>query len=230
MGEGMIMAAAVGGALVDMERIQIYPAVNQRDGILISESLRTDGAILINTQGRRFVDETNSSDDVATAVFEQPGSSAYVIYDQQVMDANTKARGYSEQGLSTHAASLEELAHALCIDADALRQTIETYNAITLDGVPDEFGRRDDLAVFGDGSFYACKVVPGIHYCMGGIRIDSECRVLSKDETPIPGLFAAGETTGGIHGNNRLGGNAVCDIMVNGRAAGISAAQYVCGQ
>lgn len=228
-GDGMRMAAAVGADLVDMEQIQIHPTVDQATGSLIAEGMRGGGAILVNSQGMRFVDEMETRDVVSAAELEQPGKFAYVVYDQKIYDANKDAANYEKLGLTIKADSLEGLAEALNIDPVTLTSTVEVYNALSKEGTTDEFGRAQGLAVIDTPAFYAHKVAPGIHHCMGGILTDTQCRVLDASETPLEGLYAAGETTGGIHGANRLGGNAVCDIMVNGRQAGHSAADYVKG-
>ncbi|MDR1713151.1 MAG: flavocytochrome c [Coriobacteriales bacterium] len=228
-GDGMRMAAAAGAELIDMDQIQTHPTVDQEHGSLIAEAIRGGGGILVNSEGRRFVDEMKTRDVVSAAELEQPGKYAYVLYDQQVWDKNKDAANYDKQGLSVKADSLEELASKLKLDAAALSATVAAYNEVSLSGASDEFGRTQGLAALTSAPYYACKVAPGIHHCMGGIRINIDNQALDADGQPIAGLFAAGETTGGIHGANRLGGNAVCDIMVNGRQAGRSAAKLAKG-
>ena len=90
-----------------------------------------------------------------------------------------------------------------------------------------DFGRTSFAQPLDTAPYYAVKVTAGIHHTMGGLKIDTETHVLKEDGTIIPGLFAAGEVTGGVHGGNRLGGNAVADIVVFGRIAGAQAAEYV---
>jgi fumarate reductase flavoprotein subunit len=228
-GDGMRMAEAVGAGLVDMDQIQIHPTVDQANGSLIAEGIRGGGAVLINKEGKRFTDEMQTRDVVSAAELAQPDKFAYVVYDQQVYDKNPDAANYEKLKLSTKANTLAELAQALGIDATALEAAVSSYNKVTLEGATDEFGRTQGLAALDKAPYYACKVAPGIHHCMGGIKIDVLNQVLDAGGKAIAGLFAAGETTGGIHGANRLGGNAVCDIMVNGRQAGVSAAAYLAG-
>jgi fumarate reductase flavoprotein subunit len=228
-GDGMKMASDIGAELVDMDQIQIHPTVDQEHGSLIAEGIRGGGAILVNVDGNRFIDELKTRDVVSAAELEQPQKFAYVIYDQEVYDKNKDAASYEKLGLSVKAESIEELAKALEIDAVALQATVDAYNVAATDGSPDAFGRSQSLKALTAKPFYACKVAPGIHHCMGGIRINTANEVLGSNGNAIAGLFAAGETTGGIHGANRLGGNAVCDIMVNGRQAGKSAAAYIKG-
>ena len=226
-GDGMKMASAAGAALVDMDQIQIHPTVDQEHGSLIAEGIRGGGAILVNVEGNRFIDELKTRDVVSAAELEQPQKFVYVVYDQEVYDKNKDAASYEKLGLSVKAESIEELAKVLDIDAAALQAAVDAYNTAATDGSEDAFGRTQNLKALTAAPFYACKVAPGIHHCMGGIRINPANEVLGSDGKAIAGLFAAGETTGGIHGANRLGGNAVCDIMVNGRQAGKSAAAYI---
>jgi fumarate reductase flavoprotein subunit len=228
-GDGMRMAEAVGAELIDMDQIQIHPTVDQATGSLIAEGIRGGGAILVNKEGKRFTDEMQTRDVVSAAELAQPDKYAFVVYDQQVYDKNPDAASYEKLKLSTKANTLAELASALDIDTATLEETITSYNKVALEGGADEFGRTQGLLVLDHAPYYACKVAPGIHHCMGGIRINVRNEVLDASGKAIAGLFAAGETTGGIHGANRLGGNAICDIMVNGRQAGQSAATYLAG-
>ncbi|MDR2106839.1 MAG: flavocytochrome c [Coriobacteriales bacterium] len=225
-GDGMRMAHEAGAALVDMDQIQIHPTVAD-NGSLIAEGIRGGGAILVNTEGKRFIDELKTRDVVSAAELKQPGGFAYVLYDAQVYGSNKEAANYEKLELSVKADTLEALAKKLKIDAAALQATVAAYNACTTEGKPDAFERKQGMIALEKAPFYACKVSPGIHHCMGGIRINTRNQALKADGTPLPALFAAGETTGGIHGANRLGGNAVCDIMVNGRQAGRSAVEFL---
>ena len=106
-------------------------------------------------------------------------------------------------------------------------ETMNTWNASVAAGEDAEFGRSNGMD--GDLStapYYAIKIAPGIHHTMGGLKINTDAQVLDTDGSIIPGLYAAGETTGGVHGGNRIGGNAVCDFVVFGRIAGSNASAY----
>ena len=120
-----------------------------------------------------------------------------------------------------------ELAQQIDIDPATLKATLDTWNNNVKEQKDPEFGRETamdyDLTT---GPFYAIKIAPGIHHTMGGVQINVDTQVLKEDGSVIPGLYAAGEVTGGIHGQNRIGGNAVADIMVFGRQAGVQAAKY----
>jgi fumarate reductase flavoprotein subunit len=228
-GDGMRMAAAAGADLVDMDQIQIHPTVDQETGSLIAEGIRGGGAILVNSNAERFTNELLTRDVVSAAELEQPGSFAYILYDQQVYDKNPDAANYEKLKLSIKADTIADLAAAIKLDPAKLEETVTTYNAAVSEGAEDAFGRTQSRELLDHAPYYVCKVAPGIHHCMGGIRIDTRNQALNAQGQPIAGLFAAGETTGGIHGANRLGGNAVCDIMVNGRQAGHSAAEFLAG-
>ena len=102
------------------------------------------------------------------------------------------------------------------------------YTAQQKAGVDEDFGRNatEMTAALQTPPFYAARVKPAIHHTMGGLRVNTGTQVLKADGSPIPGLYAAGEVTGGLHGANRLGGNGVADIVVNGKLAGEAAASY----
>ena len=219
-GDGYVMAENAGAQLVQMDQIQIHPTVEQDTSTLVAEGVRGGGAILVNSEGNRFFDEMSTRDKVSAAELEQPGSFAWCVFDQQVYDNNKAIAKYDSAGIVKQGADTAALAQEIGVDADALAATVAAYNAITTDGATDEFGRTEGCIAFADGNMYAIKVAPGIHHAMGGIRINVKNEALDENGNPIPGLYAAGEVTGGIHGNNRIGGNAVCDIEVFGKNVG----------
>ncbi len=226
-GDGIVMAQAVGADLVDIEQIQLHPTVEQTTSMLITESVRGDGAILVNQSGERFIDEMETRDVVSAAELEQEGSYAYIIFDQRLRDGLKAIEKYVNNGLTVQADTIEELAAALSIDPATLAKTLDDWNAAVAAGEDPAFGRstgmEKDLSV---APFYAIKIAPGIHHTMGGVKIDAKTHVINTDGEAIPGLFAAGEVTGGVHGGNRIGGNAVADIVVFGRIAAESAIEY----
>lgn len=226
-GDGIAMGQAVGAATVDMEQIQIHPTVEQATSALITEGLRGDGAILVNQEGLRFIDEVGTRDVVSAAEIAQTGSYAYLIIDQKMVDASSVIVGYINSGYTVQGDTYEALAQALDMDAEAFAQTMNDWNAAVAAGEDAQFGRTSFAQPLDTAPFYAIKIAPGIHHTMGGLKIDTQAQVISTEGQAIPGLFAAGEVTGGIHGANRLGGNAVADIVVFGRIAGSSAAAFV---
>ena len=226
-GDGILMAEAVGAATVDMEQIQLHPTVYQATSMLVSEKMRSLGAILVNHEGKRFTNDLATRDAVSNAELQQTGGYAWIIFDQNLVDNNKSAAQYIEQGMAVTGETYEELARAMDVDADAFVKTMETWNQAVADGEDKEFGRNNGMdADLSTAPFYAIQIAPGIHHTMGGIRIDTATQVIDTAGNVIPGLYAAGETTGGVHGGNRIGGNAVCDFVVFGRIAGANAAEY----
>ena len=226
-GDGILMAEAVGAATVDMDQIQLHPTVYQATSMLVSEKMRSLGAILVNQDGVRFTNDLATRDAVSNAELEQPGGYAWIIFDQNLVDNNKSAAKYIEQGMAVTGDTYEALAEAMNVDAEAFVKTMETWNAAVATGEDAEFGRNNGMdADLSTAPFFAIQIAPGIHHTMGGVKIDTATRVIDTEGQPIPGLFAAGETTGGVHGGNRIGGNAVCDFVVFGRIAGANAAEY----
>ncbi len=226
-GDGILMAEAVGAATVDMDQIQLHPTVYQATSMLVSEKMRSLGAILVNQNGVRFTNDLATRDAVSNAELEQPGGYAWIIFDQNLVDNNKSAAKYIEQGMAVTGDTYEALAEAMNVDAEAFVKTMETWNAAVATGEDAEFGRNNGMdADLSTAPFFAIQIAPGIHHTMGGVKIDTATRVIDTEGQPIPGLFAAGETTGGVHGGNRIGGNAVCDFVVFGRIAGANAAEY----
>ena len=229
-GQGIEMATAIGAGTVDMDQIQIHPTVEANTAALITEGLRGDGAILVNANGERFIDEVDTRDVVSAAEIAQPGSYSWLIVDQAMADASSVIQGYIKKGYTKTGATYEELAKELDVDPAAFANTMETWNSYVEAKNDPDFGRTSFANPLNNGPYYAIKVTAGVHHTMGGVTINSATEVLKEDGTVIPGLFAAGEVTGGVHGANRLGGTAVADFVVFGRIAGESAANYASAQ
>ena len=230
-GDGILMAQAVGAATVDMEQIQLHPTVYQATSMLVSEKMRSLGAILVNQEGKRFTNDLATRDAVSAAELEQTGGYAYIIFDQNLVDNNKSAKEYIEKGMAVQGDTYEALAEAMGVDTAAFVETMDTWNAAVAAGEDAEFGRNNGMdADLSTAPFYAIQIAPGIHHTMGGIKINTATEVIDTEGNVIPGLFAAGETTGGVHGGNRIGGNAVCDFVVFGRIAGANAAQYAAAE
>ena len=225
-GDGIAMAQELGAATVDMKQIQIHPTVQYDSSNLITEGLRGDGAILVNTNGKRFIDEVLTRDVVSKAEIEQPNSFAYLIIDQKMVDESLLIQGYISKGYTRQADTYEDLAKALNIPAETFAKTMNDWNGYVKARKDPDFGRTSFIEPLDKAPYYAIKVTPGIHHTMGGLRIDAKSHVLRADGSVIPGLFAAGEVTGGVHGGNRLGGTAVSDFVVYGRIAGQEAANF----
>jgi len=221
-GEGILMAQRVGAALIDMDQIQTHPT-HAPDKEMITEAVRGNGAIMVNRSGVRFTDEMGTRDVVSAAILAQEGDSAFLIFDDSIRRSLAAIEEYVELGIVIEAATTEALG-ALVGGGAALATTVTTYNAAQASGNDREFGRSSMARSLSVPPFYAIDVMPAIHHTMGGVKIDTETRVISTTGNPIPGFYAAGEVVGGVHGNNRLGGNALADIIVFGRIAGTNAA------
>ena len=230
-GDGIVMAQAVGADLVDIDQIQLHPTVEQATSMLITEGVRGDGAILVNQSGVRFVNELQTRDVVSAAELEQEGQYAYVIFDQNLREGLKATEKYIKNGIVTEGETIEALAEKLGIDPAVLAKTLADWNDAVAAGEDKEFGRTTGMEHdLSKAPYYAIKVAPGIHHTMGGVKINTNTQVIDTNGNVIPGLFAAGEVTGGVHGGNRIGGNAVADIVVYGRIAGANACLYADGQ
>ena len=225
-GQGIAMATAIGAATVDMDQIQIHPTVEANTAALITEGLRGDGAILVNANGERFTDEVSTRDKVSAAEIAQPGSFSWLIVDQAMADASNVIQGYITKGYTKQGATYEELAKEIEVDPATFAATMEKWNGCVEAKTDADFGRTSFANPLNTAPYYAIKVSAGVHHTMGGVVINSSTEVLKEDGSVIPGLFAAGEVTGGVHGANRLGGTAVADFVVFGRIAGASAAAF----
>ena len=225
-GQGIEMAQAIGAATVDMDQIQIHPTVEANTAALITEGLRGDGAILINEEGKRFIDEVGTRDVVSAAEIAQTGSYSWLVVDQAMVDASSVIQGYIKKGYTVTGSTYEELGKAMGVDAAAFAETMEKWNGYVEAKNDPDFGRTSFANPLNTAPYYAVKVTAGVHHTMGGLKINANTEVLNEKGEVIPGLFAAGEVTGGVHGANRLGGNAVADFTVFGRIAGAAASDY----
>lgn len=226
-GDAFAWVTQFDAALVDMDQIQTHPTVVPSSGVMITEAVRGNGAIVVNREGKRFMQEMATRDVMSKAILEQTGKTAYLLFDQGVRESLSAIEGYVQQGLLTQADTVADLAAKLSMP-DTLVQTVDEYNKAQKSG-NDPFGRKasDMPRALETGPYYAVEIGPAVHHTMGGLKIDTKAEVLNTSGQTIPGLFAAGEVTGGVHGANRLGGNAVADITVFGKIAGDSACAYI---
>lgn len=214
-------------ALTDIEEIQTHPTVVPIINEMITEGVRGDGAILVNRDGKRFINELETRDTVSKAILSQEGKSAFLIFDQQVVDKASAIKKYKDAGLLKEANSLQELGEKLKINTAQLESTLETYNEYYKEQNDKEFGRRLLNFELIKAPFYGVEVSPAIHHTMGGLKINTNSEVINNSGNVVKGLYAAGEVTGGIHGGNRIGGNAITDITVFGKIAGKNAADAI---
>jgi fumarate reductase flavoprotein subunit len=225
-GDGITVAQRAGAATVDMGYIQAHPTYSPVGGVLVTEAVRGNGAILVNDAGERFVNELTTRDVAAAAILEQPGDHAWLVFDQAVRESLEQIEGYVELGAVNKAASVPALADAIGVDGAVLDATVRRYNELVSGGSDADFSRQDLPVTISEPAFYAIEVTPAVHHTMGGLKINSATEVLNAKGDVMAGLYAAGEVTGGVHGANRLGGNAVSEIVTFGRRAGTKAAGY----
>ena len=228
-GDAFAWIEKFGGALTQMDEIQTHPTVVPGNGLMITEAVRGNGAIMVNREGNRFCSEMATRDVMSKAILNQTGKTAYLVFDMGVRKSLKAIEGYVKQGLLTEGETPEALAEKLGIPAESFASTIASYNQIQASGNDAEFGRKasEMPRPLTEGPYYAVEVGPAIHHTMGGIKITPNAEVLDTNGNVIPGLYAAGEVTGGVHGGNRLGGNAVADICVYGKIAADSALEYI---
>ena len=227
-GDGIVMAEKVGAALTNMQSIQTYPVANPETGVIsLLADTRFDGAVLINQEGNRFVEELDRRDVISKAILAQTGGYAYQLWNQELDDkSHSKQTHHGEyeemlkEGTLIEAQTLEEVAKHFNIDPVALQKTVDKVNQYAKDKKDPDFNHRAGLASLEKGPYILEKVKPSVHHTMGGVVINQQAQVLDKEGKVIKGLYAAGELTGVIHGSNRLGGNAITDIITYGRIAG----------
>ncbi|MCX8596467.1 MULTISPECIES: flavocytochrome c [unclassified Gilliamella] len=227
-GSGIMILEKLGAGTVDMKEIQIHPTVEQTTSYLISESIRGGGAILVSQKGLRFVNELDTRDKVSAEIIKLPEHYAYILFDQQVRNENKAVEEYVSHDLVVQADTIKDLADKLSIDSNTLSRTVERYNQFAETKRDEDFGRTTGMRhPINKGPFYAIKIAPGVHHTMGGVTINTDTQVLDTDKHVIQGVFAAGEVVGGVHGANRIGGNAVADIIIFGMQAGRKATDYI---
>ena len=226
-GDGIILAQQVGAGLTDIEQIQIHPTVIKKNGALISESMRARGGFLLNKNGKRFTNELLTRDVVSANELKQPGGIAYLVIDNSIYAKNKMAQNYTAEKLMTKCDTIADVAKLIGVDEKVVQASFDQYHKAFDNKKDDLFGRPEMLIRMDQAPYFVAEVTPGIHHTMGGVKIDPQAEVLTPEKKPIPGLFAAGEVTGGVHGGNRIGGNAVADIITFGRISANSALKYI---
>lgn len=225
-GDGLDVAQQAGVATRDLDYIQAHPTYSPVGGVMITEAVRGNGAILVNRASQRFVNEITTRDKAAAAILAQQGGSAFLVFDHSVRTSLKKIEGYINLHFVLEGQTVAELADKVGIPAAELEKTVTAYNRYQQAGKDEQFQRPNLPRALSQAPYYAIEVTPAVHHTMGGITIDTRTRVKTPDGQIMAGLYAAGEATGGVHGANRLGGNAISDIVTFGRIAGTEAAHY----
>ena len=240
-GDGIRMAWALGAGFRDMAYIKgtfgFHPNARTEEGRGWTKLPVYRGAIAVNRQGKRYVDESASYKLLGDAVLQQPGAIAYQIFDQDIMDSGVDGvspfdfRSTQKRGLVFEAATPAELAQKIGVDAGQLTATIARYNGFVDAGVDADFGRDGLSTHFGKlvkierAPFYAYPSTSGIIATYCGLTVDADTRVLNVFGEPIAGLYAAGELMGGFHGVSYMTGSSLGKCVIFGRIAGRLAAQ-----
>ena len=238
-GEGIYLAQAIGANTMQMSNIQRYPWADPNNGVLDKYAVwpftgPSYGVIYVDYQGLRYVNEGDRRDVCANAAVATGFPSCYAIFTEPVVTFTTPeeiAAGV-EEGRVLKADTLAELAEKInafavkgqypTVTAENLEETIKKHNQYIDDGVDPDFGKvmASTMVKMEEGPYYAIPNFPSVHHTMGGLVIDTKTRVVDIYGNVIPGLFAAGEVTGGVHGTNRLGSNADADACGIGYLSG----------
>jgi urocanate reductase len=237
-GEMIRYAQAVGADTLQLNFIQLYPFAEPETGILDQPAVYPFngpgyGIIYVSKEGKRFVNELERRDVCAFAQINLGPNAkpTYSIFNEPMI---TKMGGTKEdvesgmkKGRFIQAATIPELAKKLGMPEENLVDTVNKYNKYIEQGKDPDFNKPITKVMIPlvEGPFYGLAQWPAVHHCMGGIRINTKAQVIDVFNQVIPNLFSAGEATGGVHGSNRLGSNAIPDCVVFGRVAGISAAK-----
>lgn len=229
-GDGIALAEAIGAKVVDMDQVQIHPTVQQDTphAYLIGEAVRGEGAILVNKAAKRFVNELNTRKVVSNTIDDLNENGATLIFDRGIRDRVKAIEFYDSIGLVKTGETLADLAGQNEFDGDTLTDTVNTWNEAVATHNDGEFGRTTGMdRAIENGPFYSIHIAPAVHYTMGGVAINKDTQVLKEDGSTIKGLFAAGEIVGGLHGNNRIGGNSIAETVIFGRQAGQQVFNYL---
>lgn len=228
VGDGLVMAQAIGASLIDMEYIELYPMADIYDGGLHNSIPNAiNHGILVNTEGDRFIREDAGRDELAQAIRAQDHGFVYSVTDDDfssLQEDRDFLEGLVLMGQVVKADTLEDLARQLELDFSVLEAAVNDYNRSVEQQRDPRFQRRTLINKIDHPPFYATAKTVTVHHTLGGVEINEHAQVLDQKTQPIPRLYAAGEVTGGIHGANRLGGNSFPDCIVFGRIAGTEAA------
>ena len=235
-GDGIKMALAIGAGTVDMESVQVHPTglvhpdePDAKVKFLAAEALRGVGGIMLNKNGVRFVDELEKRDYVTDKMNKNIGPFRLVLNAAGAKEIMWHCKHYVGRGVMKAYPNAAALAADMGLPPSVIAQTFAEYSAAAAAGKPDKFGKKFFLnAPFTTNEeLHVAIITPVVHYCMGGLAISPASEVLTTNNKVIPGLYAAGEVAGGIHGRNRLGGNSLLDCVVFGRVAGATAARFL---
>jgi fumarate reductase flavoprotein subunit len=229
-GDGIKMAEKLGAATVDMDQFQTFPMVEVNSHDMMAPPMIAEGAIFVDYEGKRFGPEDQTmgygQTVIDTLLDNYPPDKKQYYYVFGEKQATTALLAYKNRGVLVEEQTLGAVAERLGFDSAIFTETVENWNMV-IDGETDELGRTGRIGSKKiEAPYYVLRVGVGLHYCRGGLKIDTQTRVLKTDGTVIGGLYAAGEVTGGVHGNFRVDGSGVTDSLLFGRFAAQEAAAY----
>nr|ODN93807.1 fumarate reductase [Cryptococcus depauperatus CBS 7855] len=236
-GDGHKMAMAIGAKGIDLEKVQVHPTglVDPKEPdakvkFLAAEALRGVGGLLIDNEGKRFVDELQHRDYVTGKMWENNKFPVRLILNStSTKEIEWHCKHYVGRGLMKKFNSGKELAKEIGVSPDTLKKTFDDHNHYAKNPGTDPFGKKffsgGDFRM--DDVYHVAIMTPVLHYTMGGLEIGTNAAVHDAKSQAIPGLFACGELAGGVHGANRLGGSSLLGCVVFGRVAGDSVSAYM---
>ncbi|MGN0776443.1 MAG: flavocytochrome c [Candidatus Ventricola sp.] len=208
-GDGMLMAQAVGAELINMEGISavsVELTTQTAPGVTVTRQ----GGITFNSAGKLTALEGTLDDNVT-----------WMVYNAETYRTSPTLETYHINGLVKEGATIRDLAVELGVDPDAMETSLAIYDAAYKNGQYDN-GKAitANVNIAESGPYYAMAYGNAIHYTCGGIKINVDTQAIDTNGNVIPGLYAAGETTGGLHGLSRYTGSSITDVLVFGRVAG----------
>ena len=230
----------IGALQVQNDWVQCGPWGNPREkglgiGWMFNQTAAAEYGIWVNSDGVRFINELANRKIRADAIMVEQvkGKKCWAVANEPNVAPMKKQRpGFMEKMLERKLVekfdTIEEMAKACGVDPVALKKTIEDFNGYVKAKKDPVLGRyiNNDQVPMTEGPWYIGELSPKVHHCMGGLVTDMGCHVIDVlNDEPIPGLYAAGEATGGVHGAVRLGSVAILDCLVFGRIAGTKAAK-----
>lgn len=233
-GDGIKMATNIGAGTLDMTSVQVHPTglvhpdePDAKVKFLAAEALRGVGGIMLDANGNRFVDELGRRDYVSGEMKKNKGPFRLILNAAGAKEIMWHCKHYIGRGVMKAYPNAAALAADMGLPATHIAKTFESYNTVAKAGKPDQFGKQffQNAPFTASEELHVAIITPVVHYCMGGVAINEKSEVVTPEGKAIPGLYAAGEVAGGIHGRNRLGGNSLLDCVVFGRVAGRSAMQ-----
>ncbi len=228
-GDGLVLGREAGAAFADLDAVVMQPTANPLTGSIIPYAFRRKGAILVNAEGRRFVNELALPEEVSQAILEQPEGFAWLIADSTVPSTDALEEDFRTP-YGWHADDTA-LSLARTIDANfyTLSKTLEECRTTRCTMRHRLAVRPQACASFTNPPFHAIRVRPAYHGTPGGVVVDAEARALDDAGSPIPGLFASGEVTGGVLGTARIDNLGLIEAVVFGRISGVNAARNALG-